>query len=79
MFNLLALAWLEVARFMLGLFGFLLAPLDFVLLRFDCFTCLVCLVCLLCLPGMLCLLTWLDLLSFFDLLGLALLTWFAWL
>ena len=47
MFNLLALAWLELARLVLDLLGFLLASLDFVLLCFACFTCLVCLVWLL--------------------------------
>ena len=46
-FNLLALALLELARFLLGLLSVLLASFDFALLRFASFTCLVCLVWLL--------------------------------
>ena len=41
MFDLLASDWLELTRSMLGLSGFLLASLDFVLLLFACFTYLV--------------------------------------
>ena len=40
-FKLLTLAWLELAKLVLDLLGFLLASLDVVLLRFACFICLV--------------------------------------
>ena len=44
--NLVALAWHELAGPVLDLLSFLLALLDFILLRFAYFICLVCVVSL---------------------------------
>ena len=63
MFNLLALAWLELARLVLDLLGFLLASLDFVLLCFALFPWFVWFGYLLCF-GLLCLLALFDLIGF---------------